>query len=150
EYQSARHTTLVFLARRSNLEAYFPAIQHWEYFLSASWHALEAHILLFTGDRRRVFDAGDGSAKERLNQLYNDAKHAERLIERDDTPTIGPLPVWLSNEGLQSTNALLTYPEAASVLSALLDWSWVLQSPADSAERHREWREREDADAEPD
>lgn len=80
---------------------YLAAMTHWEVFLS---QAYQAHCLLDMG-QKNMFTRGDGSVLERLSLLYGRAKHVEKAVTTaGQLRESGTLPVWLTNDGLRSTD----------------------------------------------
>jgi hypothetical protein len=132
EYAHARGATLAFLNERHALR-YLDAIGHWEAFLGYCW---QAHC--FLGRRQKIwFQKGDGSARERLLALHNRAKHADEAIERGDFIEDSPLCVWLTNDGLRSTETSLSFDEMAEMLDDLARWASAIQDPATAYKKLR-------------
>jgi hypothetical protein len=127
EYEAARRLTLAHLAR-PNPDAssqYIEAIEHWEQFLS---QADRAWAVLVRG-AKIVFVKDDGSVFQRLNLLYNITKHLESAIKADQFPPDGTLPVWLTNDGLQAVDGMLTFIEISEILADLAKWADAAQDP---------------------
>lgn len=139
-YASARELTLSFLADDGRNLRYVDAIGQWEAFLGHSWQAYA-----FLGRGKPIwFKPGDGSVIQRMHALHTRAKHAEAAIERGDFMEDAPLCVWLTNEGLRSTDAELSFVEAAEVLDDLARWASAVQDPLTM----REKLQQADAEAE--
>lgn len=131
EYEAARQSTLKYLANRDAVSEYLVAIEHWEVFLS---QAYQAWCLLARG-QRVLFEPGDGSIAQRLNLLYNRAKHAEKAITSQQLPPDGTLPVWLKNDGLLCVESSLTFEEIAEILTDLAHWAEAVQDPLTMREK---------------
>jgi hypothetical protein len=127
DYEAARQRTLKYLGspNRDALAEYIVAIGHWEAFLS---HAYQACCLLYRG-QKSFFERGDGSVLQRLNLLYNRAKHAETAITNQQLPPDGTLPVWLKNDGLHCVESSLTFDEIAELLEELAQCADEMQDP---------------------
>ncbi len=127
DYEAARQATLSYLTNPNPDAAseYIIAIGHWESFLS---QAYQAWCLLVRG-QKILFEPGDGSIMQRLNLLYNRAKHAESAITSQQLPPDGTLPVWLQNDGLHSVEAILTCSEMAEMLEDLARFADGAQNP---------------------
>jgi hypothetical protein len=126
EYALAREATLAFIEdERRDPTRYLDAIGHWEAFLAYTW---QAHCFLSRSERI-WFERGDGSARERLNALHNRAKHADEAIERGEFFGDSPLCVWLTNDGLRSTETSLSHEEMAEILDDLARWASAIQDP---------------------
>lgn len=124
EYEEARQLTMTHLADPKPRQ-YIKAIGYWERFLS---DADRAWALLDRGEKI-LFVKDDGSILQRLNLLYNRSKHIESAIKSSQLPPNGTLPVWLTNEGLEATDAKLTFEEMADILSDLAKWADAVQDP---------------------
>ena len=90
---------------------------------------LIAHGPFLDRGEKILFVKDDGSILQRLNLLYNRSKHIESAIKSSQLPPNGTLPVWLTNEGLEATDAKLTFEEMADILSDLAKWADAVQDP---------------------
>lgn len=127
EHHLARESTLVFLAPGGqSASRYADALFHWECFLGQAWHAFALLIAAWDG---KAFEKNDGSVEQRLNALYNQMKHVESRIENKQLIPGATVPVWLTNAGLQSVDAALTYDESTDVLKELSKYANVLMNP---------------------
>lgn len=132
EHHLARTFTLSFLAgSRQSATQYCESLHHWESFLGQAWHAYALLLKAFQGT---AFKKGDGSIEERLNHFYNAMKHVESRIENKQMLLNATVPVWLTNEGLCSVDASLSYVETAEVLKQLAIWADTLMSPKTAKE----------------
>lgn len=130
DYELARTKTGEFLADRQRIRAYTAAVGHWEDFLAHVWQANEFLTkALLPEVKRPLFQPGDGSVNQRLHSLHTRAKHAAEAILRGEVIGETPLCVWLTNEGLKSTDSWMTYEEAAAELHALATWARVVEDP---------------------
>lgn len=136
DYELARVATMRFLDDRERVRSYLSGVGHWEDFLTHTW---QANLLLskaFMPDvKEPMFQSGDGSVNQRLHSLHTRAKHSDAAIARGDFPGESPLVVWLTNEGLKSVDASLTFSEAAEELEALAGWSDAVQDPLTMSEK---------------
>lgn len=143
EHEEARQATRGFLSSdRQSLSRYAAATTHWEFFLGQSWHAyllLRGFFKFLTQqDIPQVFARGQGSVEERLNDLYNSMKHVESRIENGQMIEGATVPVWLTNDGLRSTDALLSYAETGDILRDLAKWANIIVDPREMANKLRE------------
>lgn len=130
-YAAARESTLAFLDDRERNLRYIDAVGHWEAFLAHAWQAYA-----FLGRGQAIwFAPGDGSILQRLHALHTRAKHAEAAIERGEFVEDAPLCVWLTDDGLRSTDSQLSFAEAAEVLSDLARWASAVQDPLTMREK---------------
>ena len=124
---AARQATLASLGTRNQSPStYAEALFHWEVFLGQSWHAFK---LLEKPFKLTLFEKKSGSALERLNALYNQMKHVESRIECGQIPIGATVPVWLTNEGLKSADAALSFPETGEILAVIAAWADALEDP---------------------
>lgn len=130
-YARARESTLEYLTDTQRNLKYIDAIGHWEAFLGYAWQALNCR----SGNKAIWFKKGDGSELERFNALYNRAKHAAEAIERGDFIEDSPLCVWLTKDGLCSTNAALTLDEIAEILDGIARYASAVQDPLTMSEK---------------
>jgi hypothetical protein len=72
---------------------------------------------------------------ERLNHFYNALKHVESGIGNGQIPPEATVPVWLSDDGLVSTDAKFSYSETAEVLQEVAKWAEIFGDPATAKER---------------
>lgn len=136
EHDEARRASLSSLAfRNQSPSTYAEALFHWETFLGQSWHALK---LLQGAFDLTLFKKGNGSASERLHDLYNEMKHVESRIENGQMPTGATVPVWLTNAGLESVDAELSYLETGEILEFVAAWASALKDPKTAARKVKE------------
>lgn len=131
EYSLARDRTLAYLSNADAVSDYIAAIAHWEVFLS---HSYQAYCLL-ARKQQVLFKNGDGSVLERLNLLYNRSKHADGAIEAGQLPEDATMGIWLTNDGLRSTDSWLTFDEMAEALQEIARWSDAAQDPLTMREK---------------
>jgi hypothetical protein len=128
----AHDCTLGFLtAGGQSPTRYCDALFHWESFLGQAWHAYNLLRKAFAGT---AFKKGGGSVEDRLNKLYNAMKHVESRIENGQMLPGATVPVWLTNDGLRSIDASMTYLETAEVLKQLGVWADALMNPKTAKE----------------
>ncbi len=124
-YADAREATLQHLANPDGFLAYIEAIGHWESFLGYCWQAY-----CFVGQgKTRWFEKNDGSVHQRLYALHHRAKHADLAIEHGHYIEDSPLCVWLTNDGLKSTETTLSFVECAEILEDLARAASTVQDP---------------------
>jgi hypothetical protein len=124
---AARQATLDSLARSNQSPSlYCEALFHWEAYLGQSWHTFK---LLEKAFSLELFRKGSASELQRLNALYNQMKHVESQIECAQIPAGATVPVWLTNDGLKSTDAVLSFVETGRILEVVASWADVLVDP---------------------
>lgn len=144
EHANARLATLDFLARdRPSPSLYSAALLHWEFYLAQAWQGYE--LLRRLPDETRttplkVFRPGDGSVVQRLHALYNSMKHVEnRITTPGQILEEATVPVWLTNAGLKSTDATLSYEETGEILRDLAKWANLLVDPTTMGEKAKQY-----------
>ncbi|MSQ51526.1 MAG: hypothetical protein EXR28_06525 [Betaproteobacteria bacterium] len=73
------------------------------------WSRLKVLINLIA---RHIAD-GEG---ERLQKLYVDSKHMDQMIDGGKLPTEATAAIWITNEGLESSRAKLSFEELVEML----------------------------------
>lgn len=115
EHARARTATLTFLESGNQaIVKYTVSLLHWETYLGQCWHAYRTLQKAFNIER--LYESGQHSVEERLNVLYNQMKHVESRIENGQMIAGASVPVWLTNNGLQSVDASLSFSETGEVL----------------------------------
>ena len=76
----------------------------------------------------KAYTTGDNSEAERLCRLSNDIKHLGRVTTGEHT-----IPMWLTNEGLQSVQSFVSYREIADIIRELARCADILQYPASAS-----------------
>lgn len=130
----ARSATIAFVESGSQSpNRYADAILQWEIFLGQAWHGFA--LLRKAFNLPKIFEPGDGSVFERLNHFYNAMKHVESRIENGQMLPEATVPVWLSDDGLVSTDAKFSYSETAEVLREVAKWAEIFGDPATAKEK---------------
>lgn len=110
EYRLGRRELLNYVeqlpVRNNHFLAALRALSHFEQSAAALY---QAAILLTRIKPGQLFNKGDGSSVECLNKIYNRSKHFE---EGGTFAGAAPAtPIWLTNEGLECSDAALTFVE---------------------------------------
>jgi hypothetical protein len=98
---------------RNVITPYFRSLSHFEICLSQAYQAYE---LLARASGETIYNQGDGSPEERLQMLYVDSKHMDRMISGDKLPPEATAGVWITNTGLSSARASLSFAELHAIL----------------------------------
>ena len=128
EFELARNYTQGYLASQTGVSSYFYAQHHWEVTLNLMWQSLRTLKNLYSTSP--PFIKGDLSTEEKLNTIANAMKHAEGRILEGKMPKEGGLPVWLTNEGLESVDTKLAFNEIAEYLKQLGHVAGRLSNPS--------------------
>lgn len=118
-YREARAGLIEYVSTpREVISPYFKALLNFEVFIAQSYQAYE---LLVTASGIDLFVRGDQSDGERLNKLYNDSKHMNRMIVGGQLPPEATAGLWITNQGLESSRASLSFDEIAEMIPVMLD-----------------------------
>ncbi len=113
-YREARLALINYVnTPRSTIYPYFKALSLFEICVSQCYQGYE---LLATASGERFFEQGDGSAAERLQKLYVDSKHMDCMIDGEKVPLEATVPLWITNSGLESGRAALSFLELEEIL----------------------------------
>jgi hypothetical protein len=129
EYELARRAAYEYVSgdRFQNVSPYLRALYHYEAFLGQADQARA--VLARMNGKTRFFEKDDGSALQRLNLLHNKSKHADSAIQEGEVPGDSTMVLWLSNEGICHSEAVLRYEEMASLLADLAGAANRLSAP---------------------
>jgi hypothetical protein len=113
-YRDARAALIDYVASPRNVVSpYFKALLDFELCIAQMQQGRE---LIMAATREKFFTPNDGSDSERLHTLYIDSKHAERMIAGGKLPTEATATIWVSNQGLESSRATLSFVELHELL----------------------------------
>ena len=127
-YESARAALLEYLnTPRSTISPYFQALLEFEVCISQLYQGLE---LLRKATGKNFFKSGDGSVGERLYRVYGDSHHMEERILNGHIPPEATSALWITNFGLESSNASLTFVELRDCLAMAMCSCDVITTPA--------------------
>ena len=100
-YGQARAALIEYLKTPRNvISPYFRALLHFEVCISQCYQGYE---LLATASGEKFFEKNDNSEGERLQVLYVDSKHMDRMIDGGKLPTEATAAIWITNHGLESS-----------------------------------------------
>lgn len=136
----ARTATISLLrAPQIRPSPYATALLYWEGFLSQAAQAQNVikQLIRNTGDPNfMIYKPDDGSIEQRLHSIYNSIKHVEKRISAPgQLPTGSVSPVWMTNDGICSTEHCLTWAETGEILDEIAKFADDIQDPATLAER---------------
>jgi hypothetical protein len=98
---------------RNVLSPYFQALLKFEVCISQCYQGYE---LLATASGERFFRRNARDEAERLHFLYVDSKHMDQMIDGGKIPTEATASVWITNQGLESSRAALSFDELLEML----------------------------------
>lgn len=113
-YREARVALIEYVETPRNvLSPYFRALLNFEVCISQCYQGYE---LLATASGEKLFEKNDGSWAARLQILYVDSKHMDRMIDGGKIPTEATAAVWITNRCLESSRAMLSFDELVEML----------------------------------
>ena len=131
-YGVARTALIVHIETPRNVfSPYFRALLNFEVCISQCYQSYE---LLMRASGVNLYDTNDDSAGERLQKLYVDSKHMDRMIDGGKLPTEATAAIWITNDGLESSNALLPFNELVEMLLDMKHLSDTLLAPPKAKE----------------
>ena len=72
--------------------------------------------MLATASGEKFFEKDDKSEAKRLQMLYVGSKHMDSVIAGGKIPTEATVAVWITNHGLESSRATLSFDELLEML----------------------------------
>lgn len=130
-YHMARDVTLELVqlqvAGSQPIRKYYAAVDAWEGFALQVSMALELYKSM--NDGNAAFQSSDGSPEYRLHKIGNQIKHAPDYVNSGRHVQEDTLPLWLSNNGLESFGRSVTYAEAAAILTDMSNLAALVQDP---------------------
>ncbi|MEC0234868.1 hypothetical protein P4H71_11070 [Paenibacillus kribbensis] len=81
-------------------------------------HLYQAYMLgsKMAGEDNKLFERNDGSSIERLNKLYNVAKHYDSSISNGSLEELNTIPIWITNQGVKSNKVFLDFDELHAMM----------------------------------
>jgi hypothetical protein len=104
----------------SSISRYFAALFHFESSIAQLWMA---DTLKAKPAGTRPFKPNSGSAEERLYAIYNASKHAENKIASGTIPVGAPAPTWITNRGIECSEALVSFAELEAKLRSISEFA---------------------------
>ncbi|MDT8419517.1 MAG: hypothetical protein RQ754_03735 [Desulfuromonadales bacterium] len=127
EYEQGRHFLATYIEKPGEaVSAYFHALRHFEVATILAYHAYDTFRSL---TQEKLYVKGDGSALQRLNRLQNISKHANQELGRGTIPDNLSTPIWLTNTGIESHDAALSFEELSELLKELAGVAEVFSKP---------------------
>lgn len=130
-YHEARQITLEYLDGNDPLNPqigrYYKAIAKWETF--AVDITISCDLFKWWNLRRGAFSKNDGSKECRLYEIGNKVKHVPSCVDSGQCSVNDTLPLWISAAGINSFGLVVTYEEAAEILSDICRLADEFQDP---------------------
>ena len=132
-YREARSALLEYVnTSRNVLSPYFRALANFEVCIS---QCCQGYELLARASGESFYDKDDGSSAERLQILYVESKHMDRMIDGGRMPDEATAAIWITNGGVECSRATLSFGELTELLlqmSSLADRLSILDNNADA------------------
>lgn len=88
------------------------------------------------GNKEKLFIEGDRSPLDRLRTLYNSSRHSEGDIAGGKQPPFVTTPIWITNEGLASAEAEVSFAEIVALMEDAADPAdYYSNPPAEAIQR---------------
>jgi len=132
-YRVARTALIEHIETPRNVfSPYFKALLNFEVCISQCYQGYE---LLMTASpvKEKLYEPNDDSDGERLQKLYIASKHMDQRIAGGKLPTEATAAIWITNDGLESSNAKLSFEELVGMLLHVRRLSETLSTPPKAA-----------------
>lgn len=98
------------------ISPYFSALAQFEVSLSQCYQGFE---LLSAVANKNLYEPGDDSNLEKLQKVYVDSKHMDRMIRGDKLPPEATTGIWITNSGLESARCSISFIELHELLTSM-------------------------------
>lgn len=116
-YREARRLLLEHLATPRNvLSPYFLSLTQFEICISQCYQGYE---LLTRAMGQHLYEPGQGTAEEKLQIVYVDSKHMDRMIDGDKLPNPATSGIWITNRGIESSRGAISFQELHDLLHGM-------------------------------
>ena len=129
-YHEARALTQEYLDGNDPLNPkiaqYYRAAASWE---NAILHWSGCFTTIWKASDEPLFQPDDGSVEERIYRHWTLIKHHSSRIVEEELPDSATIPIWLTNDGLESLERSVTYAEFAGSVANMADLAEELVDP---------------------
>jgi len=101
---------------RNIISPIFQALNHFETLFAQLY---QAYLLIKSATEFEIFKKGDDSELDRVRKIYNASKHMDERIEKGKLPEKGTCAIWITNNGIECTDAAITFVELKDILIEL-------------------------------
>ena len=101
---------------RNVVSPYFKALTQLEICISQCYQGYE---LLATALNAKLYDHGSGSPVARLQMVYVDSKHMDRMIHGEKLPAEATSGIWITNTSIESSRGEISFTELHELLTAM-------------------------------
>ena len=124
-YNLGRKALQTYLDQDS-VPAYYRTIKELEVAVGLAYQGYKLTYQMI--GEKKYFIQGSGNTLEQLNKLYNSCKHYDERIFKDLVAD-SPVPLWITNVGIEGIDSQLTFIEFAALLKDLVASADLLQDP---------------------
>lgn len=116
-YREARRLLLEHLATPRNvISPYFRSLTQFEICISQCYQGYE---LLSRTMGQPLYEPGDQTPEEKLQIVYIDSKHMDRMIHGEKLPDKATSGIWIANAGIESSRGVLLFSELHGLLKEM-------------------------------
>lgn len=116
-YREARRMLQEHIASPRNVVSpYFKSLTHFEICIAQCYQGYE---LLASAIGEKLYEPGSDTAEERLQTVYVDSKHMDRMIHGEKLPATATSGIWITNTGIESSRGAISFEELHGLLSQM-------------------------------
>jgi hypothetical protein len=116
-YRDARRMLQEHIASpRTVVTPYFKSLTHFEICVAQCYQGYE---LLSSVIGEKLYEPGSATAEERLQIVYVDSKHMDKMIHGEKLPASATSGIWITNTGLESSRSAISFKELHDLLSQM-------------------------------
>lgn len=116
-YREARRQLLEYLATPRNvISPYFLSLAQFEVCITQCYQGYE---LIASAVGAKLYKPGEDSVESRLQTVYVDSKHMDKMINGEKLPESATSGIWITNSGIESCRGSITFQELHDLLSAM-------------------------------
>jgi hypothetical protein len=114
-YVEARRQLIEHLETPRNVVSpHFLSLAQFEVCIAQCYQGYE---LLARAAQSKLYEPGDDSAEEKLQTVYVDSKHMDRMIHGEKLTESAPSGIWITNSGLESSRGAISFEELHGLLT---------------------------------
>ena len=127
-YGKARELLDEYLERRGEaVSRYLYAVNQFEVVLAGAWQAYQLGKNL--AGMHKLYERKQDTAIERLDRMDANSRHFDSQIKGGHAPSSALIPLWITNDGLASSEYRLSADELAGMLVELGSFAELLANP---------------------
>lgn len=116
-YRDARRMLIERIASPRNvISPYFKSLTYFEICISQCYQGYELLAAAIGGE---IYEPGSDTAEERLQTVYVDSKHMDKMINGEKLPASATSGIWITNAGIESSRGAISFAELHGLLSQM-------------------------------